>query len=115
MLSIVTLASRKNCVPSLEKYNFQNYFKHIYVKEDGLSKVENVLKILEKENLQVEEAIFVTDTLGDVKEMDVLGVPTIAVTYGMHDRSFFEREKNQNLIAIVDSVTELQEKLKELI
>jgi len=115
VLSIATLASGKASKIILESNSFQNYFKYIYGKEDSLSKAENVLKILEKENLQMEEAVFVTDTLGDVREMDVLGVPTIAVTYGMHDRSFFEREKNQNLIAIVDSVAELQNKLKELI
>ncbi len=49
-----------------------------------------------------------TDTLGDVREADIAGIPTIAVTYGAHNRSYFEREKHENLIAIVDTVKELE-------
>jgi phosphoglycolate phosphatase-like HAD superfamily hydrolase len=52
---------------------------------------------------------FITDTLGDIRDADVANVPTIAVTWGAHNHSYFNREKNKNLIKIVDSVSELQE------
>ena len=114
-LAIVTVAKKINCLPLLQKYDCEKYFQYIYTRDDFSIKTESVGKILEKENLKIEEIIFVTDTLGDVREMNVLGVETIAVTYGLHDRTFFEREKNENLIAIVNTVEELKNKLLELI
>jgi len=113
-LAVVTMARRDNCLPLLRKYDFEKYFKYIQTREDSLNKIGSVAMILEKENLKIEEVIFVTDTLGDVREMNVLGVETVAVTYGVHDRSFFEREKNENLIAVVETVEDLKNKLLEL-
>lgn len=52
--------------------------------------------------------IFITDTLGDIRDADLANVPTVAVTWGAHNRSFFNREPHKNLVKIVDDVEELQ-------
>ena len=57
--------------------------------------------------------LFITDALGDLKDADIAGVPTIAVTWGVHNKSFFEKEKHINLIGIVDTVEELSNLIKK--
>ena len=51
--------------------------------------------------------VFVTDTLGDLREADQAGVPTIAVTWGAHGKEHFSAGSYPNLIAVVDSIPEL--------
>ena len=54
------------------------------------------------------DMLFVTDTLGDIREADIAGIPTVAVTWGAHDESYFNREPHENLLKIVSSVSELE-------
>lgn len=113
-LALLSLTKSINTEPLLIEYDFKKYFVDIVFgdNEQGkISKVESFDYILKKNNLVAEDVVFVTDTLGDVREANVVGIETIAVTYGQHTRAFFERENNQNLIAIVDSVEEMREKL----
>jgi len=111
-LVINTSALIPNCVPILEKYSLLQYFDFIAGKEVSPSKVEKFKILEEKYKFPKNRMIFVTDTLGDLREADVAGVPTIAVTYGAHDRPYFTREPHSNLVAIVDSVEELSKLLK---
>jgi phosphoglycolate phosphatase-like HAD superfamily hydrolase len=70
--------------------------------------------IKEKYGVDSGDMIFITDTLGDIREADHEGVPTIAVTWGIHDHEYFNREPHDNLIAIVDSVSDLKDKLIDI-
>ena len=47
--------------------------------------------------------------LGDIKEADIAGVTTVAVTWGVHDRKYFAREEHLNVLGIVDTVAELKD------
>jgi phosphoglycolate phosphatase-like HAD superfamily hydrolase len=53
--------------------------------------------------------IFITDALGDVKEAQLAEIPTVAVTWGVHDESFFDSEKYPNIIEVIHNVQELNE------
>src|SRR5882724_9246122 len=108
ILSINTSALDRNCLPLLEKSNIKDLFDNIATKEMSKSKVEKFKILEEKYKLPKEDILFITDTLGDLREADEAGIPTIAVTYGAHDRSYFTREEHKNLIAIVDTVEELK-------
>ena len=111
ILAINTSAEPENCLPGLKQTGIKDFFDVIAHKGVSRSKVEKFKILGEKYSLKPEEIIFVTDTLGDLREADLAGIPTIAVTYGAHNRSFFERERHDNLIAIVDSVGELGKSL----
>ncbi|MEI6352533.1 MAG: HAD family hydrolase [Candidatus Nomurabacteria bacterium] len=118
LISLLSLTRSGNTDPLLEKHDFKKYFSDIIFGDNVLgkiSKVENFEYLLKKNNLVADEVVFVTDTLSDVREANSVGIDTIAVTYGQHNREFFEREKNQNVLFIVDSVSELSEKLLNLI
>ena len=69
--------------------------------------------IQEKYNIQKENLIFVKDTLGDIREADIAGVSTIAVTWGAHDEAYFTKESHGNLLKIVDSMEHLESTIEE--
>ncbi len=108
-LVLNTSALERNCVPLLEKEGIKEMFDFIATGEVSKSKVEKFRMIEDKFKVSAPELIFVTDTLGDIREADIANVPTIAVTWGAHDHSFFNREPHQNLKKIVDTVFELEE------
>lgn len=113
LLILNTNAFNKNCLPLLEKSGIKNLFDLIATAEFSKSKVEKFKLIEEKYKVSKEDIFFVTDSLGDVKEAEIAGVPTIAVTWGVHDESFFDKEKYSNLMSIVHTVEELNEFIKK--
>lgn len=110
-LCLNTSAGPRTCLPSLEHHGLINFFDFLGTKEISTKKTEKFKMICEKYGAKADEMIFITDTLGDIREADHSGVPTIAVTWGIHDREYFNRELHDNLIDIVDSVAELREKI----
>lgn len=112
VLTINTSALGKNCLPLLQYSGIEELFDFVGTKEVAASKVEKFRIIKDKYSVIEEDMIFITDTLGDIREADEARVPTIAVTWGAHDRSYFNREPHENLIKIVDSVSELEVFLK---
>jgi len=108
-----TSAFLKTTMPLLEKENIINLFDFIATAEISKSKVEKFNLIAEKYNTDKSDILFVTDSLGDVREADRAEIPTVAVTWGIHDRSYFNPEINNNLIGIVDSVEELKNIIRQ--
>jgi phosphoglycolate phosphatase len=107
LLVLNTNAFDRNCLPLLEKSGIKNLFDLIATAEFSKSKVEKFKLIEEKYNVNKEDLVFITDSLGDVKEANVAEIPTVVVTWGVHDNSFFDNEKYPNLILIVNTVEEL--------
>lgn len=85
-------------------------FKEILGMETHKSKIEKFKIILEKNNLIKEEVIFVTDTLGDLLEANKLGIKSLAVDFGFHER---ERLEKGNPIKIISSFDEIAKYLEE--
>ena len=112
-LAMNTSASTMSCVPMLEKCGLGECFDFMGTVEVDRSKVKKFNLIKEKYSVAGSEMVFVTDTLGDLIEAKEAGVPTLVVMWGMHDRSYFTRETHDNLVAIVDTVAELREKILE--
>ncbi len=108
ILALNTSSMERNCMPLLEKDGIKKFFDFIGTKEVSRSKVEKFKIIREKYNVTNEEMLFVTDTLGDIREADEAGVPTVAVTWGVHDRGFFNLEPHPNLEKVVDTIEELK-------
>lgn len=107
VLVMNTNASAKNCLPLLELAGIHSLFDFIPTAEVSKDKIEKFKLIEQKFNIDIQDALFITDALGDVRDADIVGVPTIAVTWGVHDKSFFERENHANLVGVVNTVEEL--------
>lgn len=112
ILTINTSATDQNCIPLLENAGIKDMFDYIATKEVSKNKSEKFTMIQERYEVNKEDMIFITDTLGDLKEAQHSGITTIAVTWGAHDESFFIREKYDNLKAIVHSSNELKHLLE---
>jgi len=108
ILVLNTSAYDRNCSPLLERAGVTALFDFLATAEISKSKADKFRMIEEKYGVPSDELLFVTDTLGDIREADLANVPTIAVTWGAHDRNYFAREKHANLIGIVDSSDELE-------
>jgi phosphoglycolate phosphatase len=111
ILTVNTAALENNCLPLLEKAGILDKFDFVATKKESPSKVEKFKMIAAKYGAVPDEMVFITDTLGDIKDAELADVPTVAVTWGAHDRSFFDREHHKNLVKIVDSTKELKEYL----
>src|SRR3989344_4851421 len=109
ILILNTNAYNRNTLPILENLKITHLFDLVATAELSKSKIEKFKLIEDKYSANKESVLFITDSLGDVKEADIAGIPTIAVTWGAHDKSFFERELHSNLVKIVDTVKELDD------
>lgn len=113
ILVLNTNAYKRNTLPILENLKISHLFDFVADAEISKDKIEKFKLIEHKYKAEKENALFVTDALGDVRDADVADIPTVAVTWGVHNKSFFEREKNHNLIGIVNTVEELGEFIKK--
>lgn len=107
-LVLNTSAWDRTSRPLLDKVGITDLFDFIATAEMSKSKVEKFRIIAKNYAVQNNDLIFITDTVGDIREADEAGVPTIAVTWGGHNRDYLTREKHENLIAIVDSFDDLK-------
>ena len=97
-----------NILEPLKRYDISHCFKDIYGKESGVNKIEKFKKIFHEQNIKPEKAIFITDSIGDIKDAEILKIDTIAVTWGIHKEIDFKKIKTINLIGIVNAVKELE-------
>lgn len=111
-LVINTSATATNCIPIIERLGLTPYFDRILTRDDDERKVRKFMMIAEHYQVLPTELLFVTDTVSDVMEAQELMVPTIAVTYGVHDRSFFDTTQYPCLVDVVDTVSSLMQVIK---
>jgi phosphoglycolate phosphatase len=105
-LFIVSSSLDENIRHFLQIGKMDNSFNQILGCTTHKSKIEKFKMIFETYDLKSEECIFVTDTIGDIKEGRYFDLKTIAVTWGYHSRELLESEKP---FATVDTPLELFE------
>lgn len=111
ILALNTSAFSRNTLPILENSKITHLFDTIATAELSKSKTAKFGIIRDKYTKKEENILFVTDTLGDLREADEANISTVIVTWGAHDRSYFNREKHNNLISIVDTPEELMDSI----
>ena len=87
------------------------YFKGVMGGETHRLKIEKFKMLFEEYGFSNEECVFVTDTIGDIEEGKKVGVKTIAVTWGYHNRRILE---GSSPTFIVDSILELEKVIEGL-
>lgn len=93
----------------LHCHGLQNYFSDIMGPEIEHNKSKKIKMVFEKFNIGPDDCLFITDTLGDIKEARHAGVDSIAVSWGYHSLATLELG---NPLAIVDRPSELVETIK---
>jgi len=110
-LYIITsnMASSLNII--FENNGMINLFDQVLGTETEKSKVKKFEMLLNQHNLKSEDCIFISDTLGDIKEASKLNIKTIAVDFGFHERVRLEQG---NPFRIVSDFKEIYPILQEL-
>lgn len=70
----------------LERNGIANLFDQVWGVQKNKGKVEKLTGLLEIHDVPPEEAVFVTDTLGDILEAREVGIESVAVTWGFHPK-----------------------------
>lgn len=100
---LLTIYFSNNSIPHL--------FREILGAETHYSKEEKFKMLFEKHGFNKDECVFITDTLGDLKEGNAIGVKSIAVDFGFHER---ERLEKGNPFTIVSHFSELLPLVKKI-
>lgn len=105
-LFIITSTYQEAVLKALEKHKLTDKFVEILGPEAALSKVDKFNYAMKKYNLKKDDIIFVTDTLGDIKEANKVGLNTIAVSWGYQHKDTLKKGKPYK---IFDKITQLKE------
>ncbi len=110
-LYIVSSTSEDPIRSVLKSAGIESLFVRVMGYETHSSKVEKFGMLMREHGVTPENSIFVTDTLGDVKEAKKVGIRAIAETFGFHDRS---RLAQGEPYTIVDTWAEILQEIEKL-
>ena len=108
VMGIVSSGHEDYIKENFRKNNILKYFHFIYGKQTGFTKVKKFELIFSEYAVSPDDCIFITDTLGDIKESSEVGIPTYGITGGYHSRDTLLKGSP---IAVVQSLDELQKLL----
>jgi len=108
---IVSSSSTKCINDFLLKEKIDN-FSDVLGTDIHKSKIIKINTLLEKYNINPNDAVFITDSLGDILEGNVCGVKSIGVTWGIHPKENLEKG---NPIAVISDPRDLLECIKNVL
>jgi len=88
----------------LEYYGLDHIFNEVLGNEFHKSKVEKFKHVIQRDGLNPDECVLITDTLGDILEANKAGIKTIAIEYGFHDRERLQKGKPYKILPTPASV-----------
>lgn len=92
-----------NMEVALNDYFQNNKIDHIFKEVLGLEshklKKDKFKVLMEKYQLNKNNCLFITDTLGDILEANEIGLKTIAVDFGFHERVRLKKGKPLKIIS----------------
>lgn len=109
-LAIVSSTTSSAIQTFLEKKQMSNYFFAILGNDVSTSKIEKITRVIQERKISSSQCLFVTDTLGDLREAEAVAVSAIGVTWGFHDQATLEKGKT---IAIVDTPEGLRAEIEK--
>ena len=105
-LAIVSSTQTYHIEAYLKKEGITDSFAEVLGSDVHFSKVVKINSLLKNLSAKKEETLFITDTLGDVRDGNTCGIHSIGVTWGTHDRETLEKGKP---FFIADTVFELRD------
>lgn len=91
----------------LDNNGIDTYVDAIYGSDVSKNKIEKFKMIFKDYSVDAHECFFVTDTIGDVLDAQQCNIPSLVVTYGYQDKSYFE--------SVADSVIGFAEKPADIL
>ncbi len=103
-LSIISSGVSMDIMAHLEKQELGRYFSDIFGKDVHFSKIQKINMLLDRYDITARDCVFVTDTLGDMREAREAGIDSIGVSWGFQPR---ERLERGSPFCIVDTPSQL--------
>jgi phosphoglycolate phosphatase len=90
--SVLSARKKEQLEEELEKFGIRKYFEYVYGLNDHYAggKTEIGKELIQEINLPPEEIILIGDTTHDCEVANVLGIHTVAVSYGHHPAEKFK-------------------------
>lgn len=82
----------------LTGHNLAHYFVEIMGADVDKSKVEKIKTVFQKYKIRADDCVFITDTLGDLREARKAGLNCLVVTYGFHSKDTLRKGKPAGFI-----------------
>ena len=105
-LIIVSSTSTPAIKTYLESQHLEALFTEILGNDVEKSKTKKIQGVLDRYQLQSNETMFITDTLGDIKEAKECGVQSIAVTWGYHPVETLKRGEPYRIVSQPQEILE---------
>ncbi len=109
-LLIVSSTIDENIRYFLNLGSYDHFFQKIFGATTHKSKIEKFKMIFKQYDLKPTECLFVTDTIGDVKEAEKVKIESVVVTWGYHDQKLLSSQKP---LAIVQKPDDLVQVIEE--
>jgi phosphoglycolate phosphatase len=90
-LAIISSSLSMDIMALLERHVITQHFSDVFGKDVHTSKVEKINIILSRYEISAADCVFVTDTLGDMREARAAEVTPIGVSWGFQDRATLEK------------------------
>jgi phosphoglycolate phosphatase len=94
----------------LTLHDLREHFDWVMGNDVHKSKVEKIKMVFDKYGVKPEDCIFITDTLGDMREASKMNVPLIGVTWGFCTPETLKRGRP---LKLVDTPNELKAAIAE--
>lgn len=96
-LVINSSSSEESIGKILKKFELDSYFEKVYGFETSTDKAEKFRMILEEYEVEPDECLLITDTVGDVLEAKHYSIPSLVVIYGYQGRNYFSSIENETI------------------
>jgi len=106
-LFIVSSNQKRALDTYFQNNNFVDIFEEILGMEVHKSKIEKFKLLFDKYKIVSKDCVFVTDTLGDILEANKIGVKSIAVDFGFHERARLEEGDPFKIISSFDEILDV--------
>ncbi len=90
-IAIVSSGRESSINQFLKKMELDYCFSDVLGLDTHRSKTVKIKSLIDKYSLPLEHIIFITDTLGDIREANDCNVKSIGVTWGLHHRETLEK------------------------
>lgn len=105
-LGILTSNAEKNVNIFLKNYNIQELFNFVYAGSSLFNKAETFRKVLKKEKLEKNNILYVGDETRDIEATQKVGVPIIAVSWGLNSHEALEKLKPLKTVNTAENLVE---------
>jgi phosphoglycolate phosphatase len=111
MIGIVTSVREYGVYDYLKANGIESLFSFVYGFETSKIKVDKFKKVFSEYGLRAEDCIFVSDTLGDILEAREVGVRTIAVDFGYHEKERLQKGEPFKVISNIEDLIPVVENI----